>query len=489
MRLSDLLNEAGLPARCHGGDADLTALTCDTRQIAPGACFVAIRGANDDGHAYIPAAVGAGAAAVVCEDPAAVPEGTPVAVVDDTRAAVGLLAQAMHGWPGRKLRVVGVTGTNGKTTVTWLLRHILSAAGHRPAMLGTIRYETGRRDVAAGTTTPDPISLAAMMAEMVDSGRTHLVMEVSSHALDQQRIAGVDLDVGVLTNVTSDHMDYHLTDAAYRRAKRRLFEALGASATAVINRDDPVADDFMAATQAPTVTYGLSEAADLWARIVTIDIHGTHMTLCGRGGETPFATPLIGRHNVYNALAAAAAAQALGVTMPVIASSLAEATAVPGRLQRVPSERPFEVFVDYAHTDDALSNVLSALRPVTQGRLIVVFGCGGDRDRTKRPRMGCVAETLADRLVITSDNPRSEPPEDIIEQIVGGLSDDGLARSTILPDRREAIAAAIAQAEGGDVVLIAGKGHETYQILGPRRVDFDDAAVAEEVLTPSGSRA
>jgi UDP-N-acetylmuramoyl-L-alanyl-D-glutamate--2,6-diaminopimelate ligase len=419
---------------------------------------------------------------VVCEDPAGVPGEGAWAVVDDARVAIADLAQAIRGWPARRLTCIGITGTNGKTTTAHLIRHILAAAGHSPAMLGTVTYETGRRRLPADTTTPDPVTLADLMAEMVADGRTHLVMETSSHALDQRRTAGLDFRVAVFTNLTGDHLDYHKTMEDYLAAKRKLFEGLSASAAAVINRDDAAGEALAAATKARVCWYGLSSAADLWARIDRIDSNGTDFTFA-RGSEHLAAhTPLIGRHNVYNCLAAAAACTALDVPLPAVADALADVRCVPGRLQRVEAAAAFQVFVDYAHTDDALANVLNSLRPVTRGRLIVVFGCGGDRDRTKRPRMGRVAEQLADQVVITSDNPRSERPEAIIEEICSGLSAEGRGRAIVEADRRAAIARAIGLAREGDIVLIAGKGHETYQIIGGRRIHFDDVETATEVL-------
>ncbi|HDZ20560.1 MAG TPA: UDP-N-acetylmuramoyl-L-alanyl-D-glutamate--2,6-diaminopimelate ligase [Phycisphaerae bacterium] len=489
MLLSELLSDAGITPQSLSGDAELTALTDDSRQVGKGACFVAIRGAVADGHRFIASAAEAGATAVICEDAAQVPAGIPHAVVADTREAIGPLAQAIHGHPGRALSVVGVTGTNGKTTVTWLLRRILESAGFRPGLLGTICYEAGARHEPATTTTPDPIHLAAMMAETVAAGGTHMVMEVSSHALDQHRVAGVDFDVVVLTNITGDHLDYHGTPEAYVAAKRRLFESLRADAVAVINRDDPAGDLFEQASQAPVTWYGLSSAAEVWARIDRVDIGGTEFLLTAGERQMAMTTPLIGRHNVYNCVAAAAVADALGVDLQTVADALAKTDCIPGRLQRVASEEPFSVFVDYAHTDDALSNVLGALRPITAGRLILVFGCGGDRDRTKRPRMARVAQDFADQLVITSDNPRTEDPPSIINEILTGLDNSHRRGATVLVDRRSAIAEAIGQAQAGDVVLIAGKGHETYQVIGDRRIDFNDAAVASEILANgSGQR-
>jgi len=480
MRFSDLLSAAEISVGQRRGDAEVTEVQIDSRRCRAGSCFIAVRGWSDDGHKYIRSAAAAGTSAVVCEDPNGVPASLPFAVVDHTQEAAGRLAQAAHGWPVRRLVNVAVTGTNGKTTVAHLLRAVLRAAGMRPAMLGTIQYDTTRRSVPAVTTTPDPVHLADMTREMADSGTTHLVMEVSSHALDQRRTAGIDFRVGVFTNLTGDHLDYHGTMAAYLEAKRRLFEQLGADAVAAINRDDPAGEVVAAATPASVIWYGLSPLADLRARIEQIDSSGSRFTLLHGDRSVPARTGLIGRHNVFNLLAAAAAGLALGIDLETIAKGLESVARVPGRLERVRADAPYSVFVDYAHTDDALSNVLSALRPVTSGKVIVVFGCGGDRDRTKRPRMARVAEELADHIVITSDNPRTEDPQAIIEEICSGLGEQGRARARVEPDRRAAIELGIRAAAPGDVVLIAGKGHETYQVIGTDRVHFDDAEVASE---------
>jgi len=445
---------------------------------------VAISGTNLDGHRYIPDAIRAGSQAVVCEDASAVPEGVAVGVVEDSREAAGRLAQAVYGWPVRKLTVVGVTGTNGKTTVTHQIRAVLAHAGFSPALLGTIAYDTGARRLQAATTTPDPISLAEMTAEMVAAGRTHVVMEVSSHALDQRRTAGIDFDVGVFTNLSGDHLDYHGTMEAYLAAKRRLFEQLSANATAVINRDEDrgVCESLAGATRGRVLWYGLSPAADLRARIRKIDLAGSEFDVVAGGREWTARTSLIGRHNVLNWLAAAGACTALGVELPLVISALERLKRIPGRLERVDVDAPFKVFVDYAHTDDALANVLRSLEAVKDGRTIVVFGCGGDRDRTKRPRMARVAEDLADRIIVTSDNPRTENPQRIIDEILEGFTSRGRAKVGVEPDRRAAIERAVASASEGDVVLIAGKGHETYQVLGRERVPFDDAKIAQEIL-------
>jgi UDP-N-acetylmuramoyl-L-alanyl-D-glutamate--2,6-diaminopimelate ligase len=308
-------------------------------------------------------------------------------------------------------------------------------------------------------------------------------MEASSHALDQHRTAGIDFAVGVFTNLTGDHMDYHGTEADYLAAKRRLFESLRAEATAVVNRDDRAGEAIASASAAAVVWYGLTPLADLRGRIDQIDAAGTRFAMIRAGREVPVDSPLIGRHNVLNSLAAAAACEALGVDLAATAETLAAVKRIPGRLERVDIPADYQVFVDYAHTDDALGSVLRALQPVKKdGRLIVVFGCGGDRDRTKRPRMAHVAETFADRVVVTSDNPRSEEPEAIIEEILAGLTATGRREALVEPDRRRAIELAVELARPGDVVLIAGKGHENYQVIGDQRLHFDDVEVAAEAM-------
>jgi UDP-N-acetylmuramoyl-L-alanyl-D-glutamate--2,6-diaminopimelate ligase len=484
MRFSVLLAESGLQPRTYRSDANISAVTADSRACSHGTCFVAVRGANRDGHDFIPDAIRAGAAAVVCRDASRVPHKckAALAVVDDTHEALGRLAHALQGWPGQQLTNVAITGTNGKSTVAHLIREILTRNGHKTGLLGTITYETPLRIIPATMTTPDPVMLAKFCTDLVADGATHLVMEASSHALDQKRLAGLNFAVGVFTNVTGDHLDYHKTMEAYLAAKRRLFEGLSSRALAVINRDDPAADDIAGSTQAGVLWYGLSPLADLQGRIEKIGAEGTTFDLIYRERDVKVNTPLIGRHNVFNCLAAAGACLGLGIRLEEVAAVLDTIHSVPGRLQRVETHRGFSLFVDYAHTDDALRNVLSALRPVTSGRILVVFGCGGDRDVTKRPRMARVAQDLADRIIITSDNPRTENPEKIIDEILAGLDDRGRSVCHIEPDRRRAVANAICQAQDGDVVLIAGKGHETYQVIGEEKIHFDDVEVANECL-------
>ena len=482
MRFSELLVAAGVGPARRRGDADVSRITTDSRHCGAGFCFVAVRGTAADGHRFIGDAVRAGAAAVVCEDPAAVPDGVAFAAVGDSRAAAGPIAQAALGWPARKLTNIGVTGTNGKTTTVHLIHAVLLAAGRCPGLIGTVRYDTGGRESEAAQTTPGASALAEMMAEMVQAGRTHAVMEVSSHALDQSRTAGIDFGVGVFTNLSGDHLDYHHTMEQYFAAKRRLFEGLAPSATAVVNVDDPRGRQVADATQARVIRYGLGPAAELRGRISDRSIDGTTFRLTWRGGAQDVSARLIGDYNVLNCLAAAGACLAMGVDLSAVGEALGAASCVRGRLQRVEVDAPFQAFVDYAHTDDALANVLSALRPLTRGRLIVVFGCGGDRDSSKRPRMAQAAERWADRILVTSDNPRTEDADEIIRQIAEGFSPAVRNRVVCERDRRSAIGLAVDLGAAGDTVLIAGKGHETYQIVGTNRLHFDDVEIAEEAI-------
>jgi UDP-N-acetylmuramyl-tripeptide synthetase len=485
--LPELFARAGVCA-IGGGDipsATITSLTDDSRSVRSGACFVAIRGVGRDGHDFVPSALTSGAAAIVVERDGPTPQGVAVVHVADTRVALAKLAAAFYGLrddAGSPLCVVGVTGTNGKTTVAWLLRSILRAAGRSPAMLGTVEYDLLGERRPAPLTTPGSIELCRHLATARSAGATHAVLEVSSHALDQHRCDGLAFAAGVFTNLTGDHLDYHKTMDAYLAAKRRLFEMLDPSAVAVVNVDDPMGKSLVKSTRAPATTYGIeSPTADVRASVRGMDRRGTHFVLHGRSMELPLHTPLIGRHNVLNALAAAATAEAIGVSAEAIRSGLEGVSGVPGRLQRAePPGWPYSVFVDYAHTDDALANVLRTLRPLTTEELRCVFGCGGDRDRTKRPRMAATVGELADVAYVTSDNPRTEDPHAIIDEILRGFGPSVACRIVVDVDRKRAIESALAEAEAGDTVLIAGKGHETYQLVGDSVLPFDDVEVARK---------
>lgn len=451
-----------------------------------GSCFIAVPGPKADGHQYIAQAARAGAAAILCENAAAVPQGVAFATLASTAQDVGPIAQAFFNWPSRQLKLIGVTGTKGKTTFTYLVRHILARGGIDAGLIGTIAYEYAGQRIAADNTTPGPVALAELMSQMVAAGLMYAVMEVSSHALHQHRTGGLSFAAAAFTNLTGDHLDYHGTMDAYLDAKALLFSGLAPSATAVINRDDPSWAKLAAATRGRIALYAVEPGrqidADIVARHVHVSARGTRFELSLHGRTASVETNLIGRHNVANCLAAAGACAAMGLELETIADALNLPVQVPGRCQRVCGGGDFEVFVDYAHTDDSLDNTLSALRPLTAGKLIVLFGCGGDRDRTKRPRMARVAQRLADRIVLTQDNPRTENPQQILADILAGFDTAGQAKLAVRPDRREAIRLAISEARRGDVVVLAGKGHENYQIIGMQKHHFDDSEVAAECV-------
>jgi len=467
---------------------------CDSRRIRPGDLFVALSGSRDDGARYAAAALAKGAVAVLAQAPLHdAPKQT--IVVHDARGALACLAAALNGWPAKTLRVYGVTGTNGKTTTAWLLRELLRAGGRTPGLLSTVQVEYGGRTIPATRTTPDACELQSLLAAMQNAGCDSAVMEVSSHALDQQRAAFLRFEAAAFTNLSQDHLDYHGTMGAYFQAKQRLFTQLAQDhpgAAAVCCLDDGAGygarmAEYVAALPLRRVTCGFAPTADLRAEEVSVTSDGSRFTLVApEGGRRELCVHLAGRYNIANMLCAAGLALDAGVPLDTVAATLEQARPQWGRLERVPTALPAAVFVDYAHTDDALRNVLTTLREITRGRLIVVFGCGGNRDRTKRPLMGRVCAELADWLVVTSDNPRGEEPMSIIGQILEGVSADTAV--AVEPDRRAAIRLALAESGPDDVVLVAGKGHEPFQELADRTVPFDDRqVVAEEARTVGGA--
>lgn len=471
----------------------ITGLAVDSRTVKKGDLFVALAGARTDGHAHIPAALAAGAAAVLAERPAGA--SVPVVVVPSTGGLLSAVSARFYGRPSQHLDIIGVTGTNGKTTITYLLESVLQSVGKSVGVVGTIDYRWPGHREAAPNTTPHAADVQRLLAAMRDAGVGHVAMETSSHALALGRVDDVEFTVGVFTNLTQDHLDFHKDMDHYFEAKAGLFARLDRSGRprrrAVINRDDPWGARLVPRVGSPVWTYGIEGDADFRATEVSLSAEGSTFRLITPFGERPGKFGLVGKHNVYNLLAALGAAVGVGVPLDAAMSGLAAMHGVPGRLERV-TERaagipgtalPFDVFVDYAHTDDALVNVLQTLRPLTRNRLIVLFGCGGDRDRTKRPRMGEAAARLGDRVIVTSDNPRSEDPDAIAREVeVGARRVAGRPVDVIL-DRREAIARAVSLAGPGDVLLLAGKGHETYQILRDRTVDFDDRAVTRALLS------
>lgn len=460
----------------------------DSRRVQPGCVFVAVRGRSADGRRFVGDALARGALAVVGEELEPV-AGAAVVNVRDARAALTALALRWYGLAEdgcAGLKLAGVTGTNGKSTTAFMARAILRAAGLKCGMFSTVHYDLCGRSVTAPMTTPGPLELAAYLRECADAGAAAAVMEVSSHALDQKRTDGLRFAAAAFTNLTGDHLDYHGTLENYRAAKVRLFEGLDADAVAIVNRDDPQHEAMIRHCRARVVTYALDREADITARISRSTSQGTYYRLRIDDRELVLENAIVGRHNVYNAMTAAGLAWALGSGPDAIAAGLLSVRNIPGRLQRVPCASPADVFVDYAHTDDALRNVLSVLRPLTQRRLIVVFGCGGDRDRTKRPRMAQAAAEFADAILVTSDNPRTEDPRAIIDEIVAGFDAAARRRVVVEPDRAAAIGAALAAAGAGDVVLLAGKGHEDYQIIGQQRIHFDDVEVAIQAAAAIG---
>lgn len=464
------------------GVTPLLGLADDSREVTPGSAFFARHGSKTDGLAFVRAARAAGAALVVAREVAAAD--VPTLVVPDVDAALRDAADAWYGRPQDVLDLVGVTGTKGKTTTTHLVRAALSAAGRRCAVIGTIGYDVGDgRPQEAGNTTPGALALRRLLAAARDAGATACAMEVSSHALDQGRTEGLAFRVGVLTNLASDHLDYHRTPEAYFEAKARLFAGLARASAAVLNRDDVAWAKFAARSRCRVVTYGTAAACDVRAVGIELAADGTSFRL-RVGGETEVdvRTPLVGRHNVANFLAAVASAVSLGVDPVTAVEGASSLRGVRGRLERVEPAGDLHVFVDYAHTEDALRQVLGFLRTVGALPLTCVFGCGGDRDRTKRPRMGAVAAELADRVVITSDNPRTEDPAAILAEVEAGVPAAAVERVETVADRREAIRRAVLGAPAGSTVLVAGKGHEDYQILGTTKVPFDDVAEAKAAL-------
>jgi UDP-N-acetylmuramoyl-L-alanyl-D-glutamate--2,6-diaminopimelate ligase len=502
---------AGLPVTLRSGSEGtaIHSIVEDSRAASPGCLFIARCGTRDDGRRYLAEAITAGAAAVLVSavDGPADPAGDRLASENreiraggvallgaaDVAAAGAMLAERFHGDPSAALTLIGVTGTNGKTTTAHLVQQLLQRCGTRCGLIGTVLVDDGRTCAAASLTTPPAVELSAILARMVRHGCRACVMEASSHALEQRRTDGLRFRIGIFTNLTGDHMDYHGTMERYADAKARLFERLPPDGAAVINSDDPAADRMRRTCRAAVLTCSLhGPSAACQARVVRESNAGTRAVFRGPWGEFEVDLPLIGRHNVMNALQAAAACAQLGVPADALRDGLAHSAAPPGRLERVAvPDGLFTVLVDYAHTDDALENVLRALRDNVpeRGRLRIVFGCGGDRDRTKRPRMAAAACRWADEVIITSDNPRTEDPRAIIDEILRGVPPDANSRVTVEVDRGTAIALAVERARESDVILIAGKGHENDQIIGTTKRPFDDRLVAAAAIRAHVRRA
>jgi UDP-N-acetylmuramoyl-L-alanyl-D-glutamate--2,6-diaminopimelate ligase len=475
----------------------VSGIAYDSRKIAAGELFVAIPGFKQDGRRFAADAVERGAAAVVAEGADPLPgSATPRVLVPSTRLALARLADAFHGHPSRHLTMVGITGTNGKTTTSLLVEALLAAGGRPTGVIGTIEYRVGPHVETASQTTPEALELQSLLGRMVQAGVGGTAMEVSSHALALHRVDGIEFDVAVFTNLTQDHLDFHRTLEAYRDAKARLFTLLAASRkpyrTAVVNTDDPAGAAMLAAAagdgRVRAITFGLHTEAELRPHRWESGMDGIRLEVVTARGPVEIASPLVGEHNVMNLLGAVGVGLALDMEPARIGPALSRVAAVPGRFERVEAGQPFLVVVDYAHTPDALERVLTTARKLLRagGRLGVVFGCGGDRDRGKRPIMGGIAARLADRTWVTSDNPRTESPAAILAEIEAGIPPAAAGRCESLVDRARAIESAVGWGREGDVVVIAGKGHETYQIIGARTLDFDDREVARAALLARG---
>lgn len=489
LKATDVLGIQGDPG------VKIAGIAYDSRKVQPGDLFVCIKGFRFDGHDFVPEAIGRGAGAILAGREVDVTPGVTLVRVLNTRIALGQVASEFYGHPSHHMRLIGVIGTKGKTTTTYLVKSILEAAGHKVGLIGTIQNMIDSTVLPAERTTPESLDLQALLATMRREGAQYVVMEVSSHAVELYRTAGAVFDVGVFTNITHDHLDFHENFENYLNAKTRFFtrlsettlpvgNALKQRRAAVINVDDPHSGYIIARTSVPVLRYGIKEKADFQAREVAVHLRGSEFTARTPAGEIRLHLNLTGHFNVANALAALAVAHHENVDLAAVKAGLEGLAGVPGRFETVDLGQDFAVVVDYAHTPDSLEKTLQASRTLTPGKITVVFGCGGDRDKTKRPIMGRVAAELADYVVVTSDNPRSEPPEAICRDVVAGVTTNGGPREgyTVIVDRREAIEHAIARAGKEDMVLIAGKGHEPYQIFRDRTIHFSDREVATEIL-------
>lgn len=486
-RLPKLWKESGLPGLADLPDVEIRSITDDSREVQPGTLFVAVKGAKSDGHRFLAQAIAQGAGVVLVEEDCPVGSSVVKLTVPSTRKCLGPLAHTFYGRPSHRLQMVGITGTNGKTTVAWLVQHLLRESGMPCGLIGTVCYQAGGGELPSQNTTPGVLRLQKLLQSMVQENFAACSMEVSSHALDQHRTDGIRFRCGVFTNLSPEHLDYHPSLDAYLQAKARLFEGLDPSATAVINCDDPAFGALRRATRSRVRTFGFEGSPDFTFKETHFSLYGTKARLVTPSGSFALSTKLIGRHNLENLLAALLAVDSLGmgISLAKAVSAVESFPGVPGRLEQVAEEgSSFPVFVDYAHTECALRRVLGALRAVTRRKIVLVFGCGGDRDRTKRPRMGVAAAELADLVYVTSDNPRSEDPETIAAQVALGFQGASIPWSIVL-DRREAIRRALESADEKWLVLIAGKGHETGQIVKDQVLPFDDRVVAREFLKES----
>ncbi|MBK9308702.1 MAG: UDP-N-acetylmuramoyl-L-alanyl-D-glutamate--2,6-diaminopimelate ligase [Nitrospira sp.] len=479
------------------GDLDVlvTAITDDSRKASSQSLFVAVKGEYVDGHRFIPAALKGGVSALVVQESVR-GISLPFVRVEDSKRALGLLGSRFHGDPSSRIRMIGITGTNGKTTTAYVCKALLEELGQQVGLIGTVAYQIGTRTIPAAHTTPGALELQQLLADMAGSGCATAVMEVSSHALAQDRTSGCEYDIGVFSNLTQDHLDFHKTMENYFQAKLRLFTGLGEGhkkhKRAILNVDDPYGSQIVVRSPVPVWTYGLKNKADLRAENVQLSIHRTTFMAATPVGTFPIESHLVGEHNVYNLLAAIGVALHEGATPDQIHQAVRKVLNVPGRFERVMAGQSFTVVVDYAHTEDALVRLLTTAEVLKPRRIITMFGCGGDRDRGKRPKMGAAAVRYSDVVILTSDNPRTEDPQAILDQVEVGVIEGLRQRPHVqyrkIADRRQAIEEAVREAHGQDMVLIAGKGHEDYQIVGTEKLHFDDREVARDAIQRLGVR-
>lgn len=499
MKLAKLLTEMNISPSLPNEtlDQEVRDITYDSRKVTPGSVFVAVRGFHSDGHQFIPQARDKGAIAVIADasGDVIVEKDIPVLRVPDSRAALARAATVFYANPSRSIKLIGITGTKGKTTTSYLVKSVIEAAGHASGLIGTIDYRVGNKVYPAPNTTPESLDIQKLLAEMVAAGAEYCVMEVSSHALALGRTDGCVFEAALFTNLQQDHLDFHKNREAYFQAKLLLFTGLEAGKPVVVNADEEASRDIIKSCSGKVLTFGLSNNADIHP-LMKIEQNISGLSFCAKTprGEVCVESPLVGLYNAYNILAAIGVGIALGFRVDAISQGIKNMQAVPGRMEKIDEGQAFAVVVDFAHTEDSLASVLDAVRPMAKGRIITVFGCGGDRDRTKRPKMGAAALTRSDIVIVTSDNPRSENPHHIIQEIEEGLTQKGGVKIAaenenalaftgkktyyVLPERSEAIAKAVSIAQAGDVVVLAGKGHEDYQIIGAKKIHFDDRETA-----------
>ncbi|MCK4401592.1 UDP-N-acetylmuramoyl-L-alanyl-D-glutamate--2,6-diaminopimelate ligase [bacterium] len=470
-------------------DIEINGIASDSNNVKSGFAFISIKGLKADGHNFINNAISRGAAALIVEKDVEVLGDVTIIMVPDTKKILPVIADAFYNYPSNRMNIIGVTGTNGKTTTTYFIDQILRKAGRKTGIIGTINYQIGDRIIPAVNTTPGPIQLRELLSQMLEANIETVIMEVSSHAIAQRRIAGIEFDTCIFTNLTPEHLDYHETLEKYRDTKLQLFEQMGKNSKkntakkAIINIDDPASKRFCDVCQVEIITYGLNTNAFVYASDIKSIIDGSSFKLhIGSNKSIGVKINLAGKYNIYNALAATSAASAFGLSLNEIKSGLESLKSVPGRFEKITTDTGLNIIVDYAHTPDGMKQVLKTARDLAPNKIITVFGCGGDRDRLKRPQMGKISSELSDYTIITSDNPRTEELMKIIKEIIQGIKDTGSPDVEIIPDRKSAIKRAIELAKKNDLVMILGKGHETYQVLKDTVVPFDDRQVVKEIL-------